>query len=327
MIDRRTALAALAGGAALTGLDLPPPATPGERLRVPDPTETIELWPHGAPGAPATLPVETVVERSRDPALPDRAVTGIARPRLVVFRPARPNGAALLVAPGGGYARVVLDKEGYEMGRWLSARGWTVFVLFYRLPGEGWANRADVALADAQRATRLIRHRAAAYGIDPAKVAAMGFSAGGHVCADLATRFDARTYAPVDAADTLSARPVLAAPIYAVQSLLPPLAHPGSRALLLGPSPSKALARAHSPAANVTATTPPLFMVHAEDDRTVDAANSIAMRAAAKAAGVPVDLHLFATGGHGFGLRGTVGKPVAIWPELFATWASGHGLS
>lgn len=328
MIRRRDALfgslavglaARAAGQAAPPGYDRA--AAPGGR----DPVETIDLWPAGAPGAPANLPVETVVERSTDPAIRDRAVTGIARPRLVVFRPARPNGDALLLAPGGGYARVVVDKEGYELGHWLAARGVTVFVLFYRLPGEGWARRSDVPLADAQRSVRLIRARAAAYGIDPARVAAMGFSAGGHVCGSLATRFDAPVYTAVDAADRLDARPLFAAPIYAVQSMRVPVAHAGSRDLLLGSGASAAEERVYTTAEAVTARTPPCFVVHAEDDATVPVANSLAFHDACRRAGVPVEMHLFTAGGHGFGIRGTVGKPVAIWPDLFLGWARTQG--
>lgn len=329
MIDRRDAmLGTLAFGLAAAGGPHGASASPtdgGAGFAPKDPTETIELWPGGAPGTPAVLPVETIDERSTDPAQPDRAMHGIARPRLLVFRPRTANGAAVLVAPGGGYARVVLDKEGYELGNWLSARGFTVFVLFYRLPGEGWANRADVPLADAQRSMRLIRARATDYGIRPDRVAAMGFSAGGHVCGDLATRFDVPVYAAVDAADRLGARPDLAAPIYAVQSMRVPIAHGGSRELLLGPSPSPALEAAHSTADNVSARTPPCFLVHAEDDRTVNVENSLIFRAACKRAGVPVEMHLFERGGHGFGLRGAAGKPVAAWPELFLVWAKSYG--
>jgi len=329
MMTRRDALVGsmLAGMAAPALAQTPPPAVPGAPVAgLPDPTETIDLWPGVAPGAPAWLPVERVEERSRDPRIGDRAAFDIARPRLVVFRPARANGSAMLVMPGGGYARIVVDKEGYEVARWLAARGWTVFVLFYRLPGNGWAAGPDVALADAQRAMRLIRARAATYGVRPDRVGAMGFSAGGHVCGDLATRFAAPVYTAVDAADRLDARPAIAAPIYAVQSMTRPLAHGSSRDLLIGRDADAATERAHTPSANVTRATPPCFLLHAEDDPTVPVENTIQMRAALKAAGVAVDTHLFAVGGHGFGLRGTVGKPVARWPELFADWAQSHGL-
>ncbi|MEG3182352.1 alpha/beta hydrolase [Sphingomonas sp. LT1P40] len=290
---------------------------------LPDPVETIDLWPKGAPGMPANPPIETVNERSTDRDLTDRAVFGITRPRLVVFRPLRPNGAAVLIAPGGGYRWVVVDKEGYEMGRWLAARGFTVFVLFYRLPGEGWAAGPNVALSDAQRAMRLIRHRARDYGIDPQRVAAMGFSAGGHLCADLLTRFDTRTYDAVDAADRQPARPTAAAPIYPVISMTAPHAHPGSRELLIGKNAAADLERAHSPNFNVPTNAPPTFIVHAEDDETVPVENALLLRAAMRAKGIPVETHLFTHGGHGFGLRKTLGKPVAVWPDLFTSWATG----
>ena len=328
MLGRRDLLLGLAAVGAAATAQTPPPRRDGDTVGgLGEPAETIDLWPRGAPGMPRVPLVEVVDERSKDADLTDRAVHGIARPRMVVFRPAVPNGAAVLVTPGGGYKWVVIDKEGYEVARWLSARGFTVFVLFYRLPGDGWAAGADVALADAQRAMRLIRHRAQGWGVMPDRVAAMGFSAGGHVCADLATRFDAPTYRPVDAADRLSARPDLAAPIYAVQSMTPPLAHPGSRALLLGPDPTPAQERAHTPALNVTKRTPPTFLVHAEDDATVPVGNTLELRAALVAAGVPVETHLFTHGGHGFGLRRAMGKPAAAWPDLFLAWAKSMGLA
>ena len=329
MLDRRQALLAplALGVAARLSAQTAPPSVPGAPPPVlPEPADTLDLWPHGAPGMPLHPPVETVEDRSTDAGVPDRSVRGIRQPRLVVFRPASPNGSAALVTPGGGYQRIVIDKEGYELGRWLAARGWTAFVLFYRLPGEGWEAGPDVALADAQRAMRIIRSRAQGYGLRPDRVAAIGFSAGGHLCGDLATRFDARIYAPIDAADRLSARPDVAAPIYAVQSMRLPLAHAGSRALLIGTDASPALEATHSTARNVSAATPPCFLVHAEDDATVNVENSLEFRAALKRAGVPVETHLFARGGHGFGIDGAAGKPVAQWPALFAAWARSHGL-
>ena len=218
----------------------------------------------------------------------------------------------LLVSASAIEAALLIDKEGYEIARWLSARGFTVFVLFYRLPGEGWRDRANVPLADAQRAMRLIRARARDYELQPERVAAMGFSAGGHVCGDLATRFAASGYAPVDAADRLSARPTRAAPIYAVQSMSLPIAHAGSRAQLLGTESRADLQRAHSTAMNVRPDTPPCFLAHAEDDTVVDPDNTLEFRAACRAAGVPVETHLFTNGGHGFGLRLVQGQPAAV---------------
>src|SRR3546814_8154825 len=172
-------------------------------------------------------------DRRKDLAFQDRAVEHVARRRLAIFRAVRPNGAALLIARGGGYQRVVGDKEGNVLGRWLSAVGFISYLLTYRLPGDGWKAGPDVALADAQRAMRVIRGRARRDAVDPERVGMMGFSAGGHVCADLATRFARVVYDPVDASDRLSARP-FAAPIYPVQSMHAPLAHPGPRALPLG---------------------------------------------------------------------------------------------
>ncbi len=295
------------------GDDLPP--------GLPQPSETIELWPNGAPGLKDSTLEETVTERSKDRLVADRSVSGISNPRMVVFRPKKPNGAALLVTPGGGYKLVVVDKEGYEVARRLAAIGFTVFVLFYRLPGEGWQDGANVPLADAQRAIRLIRHRATEYQLDPERVGAMGFSAGGHLCADLATRFDAPVYQQVDAADALSAMPFLAAPIYPVITMSGEAVHAGSRTRLIGADADEATSDAHSPHKNVPYNAPPFFLLHAEDDAAVPVENTLLLRAALKAKGIEVETHLFAHGGHGFGLRKAIGKPVGVWLDLFLQWA------
>jgi acetyl esterase/lipase len=328
-IGRRSVLGLAATGMATAAFGQTPPPMNGKPLPsgLPQPTETIDLWPNGAPGMPASALVETVNERSTDPQLTDRAVFGITRPRLAVFRPSRPNGAAVMITPGGGYRWVVVDKEGYELGRWLSARGFTVFVLFYRLPGEGWAAGPNVPLADAQRAMRLIRHRASDYGIDPERVAAMGFSAGGHLCCDLTTRFATPIYQSVDQADTLSARPFVSAPIYPVVSMSTPFAHAGSREKLLGPNPSFATEKLHSPHLQVPQNAPPVFLVHAEDDDVVPVENSLLFREALRAKNVPVETHLFTHGGHGFGLRKVIGKPAEAWPQLFVDWCRTMALS
>ena len=328
-IDRRSLIVAgLATGlVARAEAQTPPPfAVQALPPSLPQPSETIDLWPAGAIGQPSKPLTETVNERSTDPLVTDRAVFGITRPRMAVFRPDRPNGAAVLLTPGGGYRWVVVDKEGYEMARWLTARGFTAFVLFYRLPGEGWTAGPDAPLADAQRAMRLIRHRARDFAIDPERVAAMGFSAGGHVCASLSTRFAAKVYQPVDTADRLSAKPHSAAPIYPVVSMDPAIAHPGSRELLLGKSPAAELEALYSPDQQVPADAPPHFLLHAEDDDAVPVENTLRLRAALKARRIPVEMHLFANGGHGFGLRKAIGKPVEIWPELWRNWARTVGL-
>jgi acetyl esterase/lipase len=327
-LDRRALLELAAGAAVFGAASAEAQTSPAAALPagLPQPTETIDLWPKGPPGKPAKPITETMLERSTDAQLTDRAVQYVTRPRLTVFRPLRPNGAAVLVTPGGGYRWVVVDKEGFEIGRWLAARGFTVFVLFYRLPGDGWAAGPDVPLSDAQRAMRLIRHRAQEYAIEPERVAAMGFSAGGHVCADLLTRYAVKTYEPVDEADKLSARPMLAAPIYPVITMSAPAAHMGSRKELVGENASPALEAAHSAERNVRAGAPPTFLVHAEDDDVVPVENSVLLHDALRAAKVPVEMHLFGDGGHGFGIRKMIGKPGEVWPELFVRWAQARGL-
>lgn len=327
-LDRRSFVSLAATSLAMSaGAQTPPPGAGGPLLtRLPQPTETMDLWPAAAPGASSVILTETVIERSTDAQLSDRAVFGISRPRMVVFRPARPNGAAILIMPGGGYKWVVVDKEGYELGRWLSERGYTVFVLFYRLPGEGWAYGPDVVLQDAQRAMRLIRHRAVEFGVDPDRIGALGFSAGGHACADLSARFAVRVHAPIDDADMLSARPMIAGLLYPVISMATSNTHPGSREKLLGASASAELERIHSPHLNVPTNAPPHFILHAEDDPVVPVENSLLLRAALKKKDVAVETHLFTHGGHGFGLRKALGKPVECWPALFLAWSKTQGL-
>lgn len=289
-----------------------------------DPRETITLWTGAPPDAPPILPREEIVDRIATSGYRDRFVTGIGAPLMTVFRPAKPNGAAALLIPGGGYIRVVIDKEGFEVARRLAATGVTAFVLRYRLPREGWTSR-DVALQDAQRAVRLIRARAARDRLDPSRVLVMGFSAGGHVAATLATAFDRPAYARRDAADRLSARPDLSALLYPVIDMAPPHAHAGSRIALLGSEPTRALEAAHSPHRHVRADTPPTFLAHAWDDPSVPVENGLAYLAALRAAKVPTEAHLFEEGGHGFGIRLIQGKPGAAWPDLFLAWAARRG--
>jgi acetyl esterase/lipase len=263
-----------------------------------------------------------VHERSTDPSYNDRYVLGIARPRMAVFRPAKPNGGAALIFPGGGYRWVVIDKEGYELARWFAGRGVTAFVLFYRLPADGWRSGPDTPLADAQRAMRLIRSRSPDFGIDPERITAIGFSAGGHVCASLLTGFAAKVYEPVDAADHLPPRPAAAAAIYPVISMSAPTAHVGSRAELIGQSAPEGLERKYNPALHVPRDAPPVFLLHAEDDPSVPVANTLMLRQALVAANVPVDTHLYPDGGHGFGLRLARGKSVEGWQDVLWDWGA-----
>lgn len=305
-VNRRTVIGTALGAAAL-------PAVARAATTFPEPAASFPLWPGDAPGLTDPALRDEVIERSKDPAIRDRAMIRIRTPRLDVFPARNPNGAALLITPGGAYQRVVIDKEGYELAAWLADRGVTAFVCFYRLPDQGWADGRNAPLADAQRAMRLIRHRAAEWRIDPKRVGALGYSAGGHVCGELATRHGRKVYAPVDAADTLDAKPLFAAPIYPALAIDPFLAQPGD------PASWPMLDR------QVNAAAPPCFLCHAEDDTTLPVENTVRLRAALKAAGVPVETHLFAEGGHGFGLRFTTGKPVAAWPDLLMAWAGRLG--
>ncbi len=290
--------------------------------------QTIELWPRRAERLlrqPQSQPLaQSIIERGSPPAH-DRALTEISRPHLVVFPADKPNGASVLIAPGGGYRWVVIDREGFEIARWLAARGVTAFVLFYRLPGDGWLDGPNAPFLDAQRAMRLVRHRAGEFHIDPARVAAMGFSAGGHVVADLTTRFDHQLHKPIDAADRLSAKPFSSALVYPVISMQRPTAHAGSREKLLGSSPTPEMEQRHSPNFAVSRNTPPCFLLHAEDDAAVSIENTLMFRAALAEHKVPSETHLYATGGHGFGMSRTQGKPIANWQDLFLRWARGYG--
>jgi acetyl esterase/lipase len=220
---------------------------------------------------------------------------------------------------------VVIDKEGLEIAPRLLDAGVTVFLMRYRLPAEGWAQRSEVALQDVQRAMRLIRANAARFGLDPQRVTAMGFSAGGHVAASVATRHAEQVYAPVDAADRLDARPDLSVLMYPVITMALPHAHTGSRTALLGDAPSSVQEAAHSLHRRVGATTPPTFIVHAADDPSVPVENSLDYIAALRAAKVPFEAHIFEEGGHGFGIRFVKDKPASAWPDLFLAWAERRG--
>lgn len=293
--------------------------------QIADPAEVLPLWPGRPPNAPAVLPLARLTDRTATSGFQDRIVTDIGEPLMTVFRPKAPNGAAALLIPGGGYIRVVIDKEGFEVARRLAEAGVTCFVLRYRLPREGWTSR-DAALQDAQRAMRLIRAGAATYGVDAGRILAMGFSAGGHVAASLATAHDRTTYEPVDAADRLPARPDLSGLVYPVIEMSRPFAHVGSREALLGKDPPAALEAAYTPHRHVTARTPPTFLVHATDDASVPVDNTLLYLSALRAARVPAEAHLFEEGGHGFGIHLARGKPAAVWPELLLAWAGRNGL-
>lgn len=312
---RRTVLGGMAAAAIAPAIA----AQPGTDSEIP-------LWPAPVPGAPSPLPTPKIEQRSSDPTFNDRWITGVDRPTLAVRRPATPNGAAVLIVPGGSYTFLSWDNEGEEQARWLNAIGVTCFILRYRLPGEGWKDRALAPLSDAQRAMRLIRARAAEWSVDAARVAVLGFSAGGHLAGSLATRHAERAYAPIDAADRLSARPDLAGLIYPVVSLSEPFAHAGSRDALLGNTADAQTRRTASVETRVTTATPPTFLMHASDDDVVPIANSLVLYKALIDAGRSAELHAFDKPGHGFGVRLPKAVPASAWPTLFAAYAQRIGV-
>jgi acetyl esterase/lipase len=326
-MDRRTVIALGVAAAAFPQRVLADTVVPGDGVLPSDPKEVITLWPGTPPGGERLrLPPIRVSNHEPPFIVPnDRAIDRVGIPIMNVFRSERPDGSAMIIAPGGGYAREMLDFEGMDVARRFNAAGVTCFVLRYRLPGEGWANRSDVPLQDAQRAMRLVRANAAQYGVDPARIGFMGFSAGGHLAASIATRFAANVYRTVDAADKESARPSFSVPMYPVITLGPG-AHQGSRDRLLGPDASQELINAYSCQLHVPADAPPTFMALAADDDVVPALpNAGAYYAALQAAKVPSQMHMFEAGGHGFGLARTVGKPTAIWPDLLLGWGNARG--
>jgi acetyl esterase/lipase len=328
-MDRRTILG-LGLGALAAGLA---PRALAEEMNAAgllstDPSETVKLWPKLPPGGRKVRLKARIVERSIDTsAFHDRCVDRVGTPLLTVFRPEKPNGAGIVIAPGGGYVRIVLDKEGFETARFLNAAGFTCFVLRYRLPGEGWENRQDVPLQDVQRAMRLIRRNAKKYAIDPEALGVMGFSAGGHVACSLVTGYDRPVYKPVDAADTLSARPAYSCLMYPVVTMGEGC-HQGSRDALLGANPANDAIAACSVERTVRADTPPCFIAYAADDTAVPpVANGLALFEALVAAKLKTELHAFEAGGHGFGIRLAAGKPCVVWPDLFLTWAKSQGFA
>jgi acetyl esterase/lipase len=283
--------------------------------------ETIDLWPGGAPGGEKVTVREEIVERLPDGPLRDRFAQHVTRPLLTLFAPkTQYNGVTLLIVPGGGYVRVVIDKEGVEAAEWFTARGFAAAVLRYRLPADGWANGADAPVHDAMRAVRLLRAQAAKDGTASQRIGVIGFSAGGHLCARFITE-PKLTYARRDAADDLSARPDFAVLMYPVIATTGAHAHAGSAQQLLDAGVSAPDLEHYSPHLNVGAQTPPTMLVHAADDTSVPVENSLLMYDALRKSRIRSELHVFDSGGHGFGLRSVAGKDVAVWPTLVENWA------
>ena len=262
----------------------------------------IDLWPGQAPGETGKVGEEKLTKKAGTEVV--TSITNVTKPTLTLYRPSAEtaNGVAIVVCPGGGYNNLAWDHEGDQIGKWLNTLGVTAGVLKYRVPRRPGSPAGDPpiqALIDAQRALGLMRSKASDWGVDPKRVGMLGFSAGGHLAAWASTNFDKRAYDAIDAADKESCRPDFAVMIY-----------PGG-VLKRGSSEL-------SPEIRITSQTPPCFFAHAGDDR-VSPENSIRMYLALKAAGVPADLHIYASGGHGFGMRPS-NKPCSTWPKRCEEW-------
>ena len=252
------------------------------------------------------------------------SLTNINIPKLIIHQPANPNGIAVLVISGGGYAHIESGFEGNPTGEWLKSQGITAFELIYRLPGEGWITRS-VPFQDAQRALRIIRSNAGKYKIDPDKIGVLGFSAGGHLAGYISSTFDTVYYPPQDAIDQISAKPDFTAMIYPVVSMLPPNNNTHSFKSLLGKSSDTKDQIKYSVEKQVTERTPITFLAQSEDDPISPVENSILMYQALKDHKVPAELHLFQSGGHGWGL-GKKDTNTGEWTNLFLNWLKINGI-
>lgn len=265
---------------------------------------TLDLWPHGSPGAQPNSAAEVDTTTAKDHLIAGKAVIrlgNVSTPTLTVYAPKQQSTSlAIVVFPGGAYHILAIDLEGTEVCDWLNSVGVTCVLVKYRVPDSGPYPKSSAALQDAQRALGIVRSHAAEWHIDPARIGVLGFSAGAHLSAALSTHFDQRLYEPVDDSDKVSCRPDFAVIVY-----------PGYLAL-------SEQNFAPNPEIHVTSQTPPSFIVQAEDD-PVHVENSTVYFLALKNAKVPAEMHLYANGGHGYGLRRTE-DPVTAWPKLVETW-------
>jgi acetyl esterase/lipase len=266
--------------------------------------ETIPLWENRAPGALGDADAD--------------------RPTLTIFRAAgRQNGVtSVIVAPGGGYVNLSMDKEGRQIASWFNAMGVTAFVLKYRL---GPRYRHPIEFGDAQRALRLVRSRAAEFGVAPDRIGMMGFSAGGHLAATAGTRFDEGAPTALDPVERAGSRPDFLILAYPVISFDPAIAHAGSVRSLLGENPSPSLLQELSADLHASARTPPTFLFSTNADTAVPAENSVRFYLALRQAKVPAEIHIFENGPHGVGLD--LGDPaLGLWPTLLTNWLRARGL-
>lgn len=275
-----------------------------------DPVKMLSLWPGTAPGETGSVGEEKDMTKPTDNLIAGKPVIrlgNVSSPTISVYKPApdKDTGAAVLVCPGGGYHILALDLEGTEVCEWLNSIGVTGVLLKYRVPKREGRERHGPPLQDAQRAMSLIRQNAGAWGLDPQRIGVLGFSAGGHLSAMLGNNYAARTYPAVDDADKLSCRPDFAVLVY-----------PG---LLTLKDQGDKVPPELAPSTN----TPPMLLVMAQDD-PVRPENVLHYTLALKQAGVPAELHLYPSGGHGYGLRRTE-NPVTAWPDRAAEWMRHQG--
>lgn len=273
----------------------------------------LPLWPEGVPGARAIG-----LER-----IDGGHVANVSEPSLMRVGPAvdRPNGTAVIVAPGGGYVRLAYEREGTQYAAWLSTLGVTTFVLKYRMQEFGH----PAPLQDVLRAVRLLRSRAAEFRIDPDRIGVMGSSAGGHLAASAGTLFDHPLGRTGHALDQVSGRPDFLMLMYPVIAMEGPAAHAGSRKALLGASPAPDLVRLMSLQDQVTPRTPPTLLMHTQADEAVPVENSILFYQALTRAKVPAEMYLFEQGGHGMGMRDGLAN-ASQWPRRAEEWLRSRGL-
>jgi acetyl esterase/lipase len=265
---------------------------------------TILLWPHGAPGAEG--------EEDAD------------KPSITSYLPPRQNasGAAVVICPGGGYGFLAVDHEGEQVAHWLNERGIAAFVVRYRLAPR---YSQPAPLQDAARALRIVRAHATQWNIDTGRIGIWGFSAGGHLAANLSTRFDGGDATAEDEIQRVSSRPDFAILGYPVITFQAPHAHTGSRDNLLRPNASSDLISEYSLESHVTPQTPPTFLVHTDADAAVPAENSVLYYLALRAAGVPAEMHIFESGAHGLGLA-QEHAAFSLWPLLLEKWLAGRDI-
>ncbi|MGQ3051857.1 MAG: alpha/beta hydrolase [Roseateles sp.] len=282
----------------------------------------LPLWPEGVPAATRADAPATRGDVGAERLDANGAIANVSVPTLTVVLPAvdRPNGTAIVLCPGGGYRYLSWQREGLQYAAWLSTLGITTFILKSRL--QEWGHPAP--LQDVLRAIRLVRSRAAQFGVDPQRIGVMGSSAGGHLAASASTLFDHADGRTGAALDSVSARPDFAVLVYPVITMTDPAAHPGSRRALLGAEPGLALLAQMSLEQQVSAATPPTLLLHTQGDKTVPVQNSLLYFDALTRAGVPAELYVFEQGGHGIGMRDGLGTASA-WPRRAEDWLRQRG--